>query len=88
VTPAVHISTPSLPGAFLIHLQDSHTYVNHLVDSGSALSLVPHHSQLDPTDPAIVNTNGGLIHSWSLVFKIFQFGKHKFKHKFLQINVS
>jgi hypothetical protein len=72
----------------LIHLQDTTTSITYLVNSGAAISLVPHRSLLPPTGPAIVNANGGLIPSWSFVSKFLHFGSNKFHHQFLQANVS
>jgi hypothetical protein len=76
------------PGAALIYLKDSSTHTSYLVDSGAALSLVPHRSLLQPTGLVIVNANGGTIPSWQFVTKSLYFGKYRFQHSFLQANVS
>jgi hypothetical protein len=79
---------PSLHGSHLIHLKDTTTHIRYLVDSGAALSLLPHRSLLQPTGPAIVNANGGIIPSWNFVTKSLHFGPQTFSHSFLQANVS
>jgi hypothetical protein len=45
--PAVHVSMPSPPKAFIIHLKDSQKHIYYIVDSATALSLVPHRSGLN-----------------------------------------
>jgi hypothetical protein len=86
--PAVHLANYFPTGAPLIYVKDTTSNVRYLVDSGAALSIVPHRSILPPSGPAIVNANGGLIPSWNFVTKHLHFGPHQFSHKFLQANVS
>jgi hypothetical protein len=50
----VHLSTPLPSEAPLIHLHDTTTNITYLVDSGTAISLVPHRSLLQPTGPVLL----------------------------------
>jgi hypothetical protein len=86
--PAVLLADYSPTGAPLINVKDTTSNVRYLVDSGAALSIVPHRSILPPSGPAIVNENSGLIPSWNFITKQLHFGPHQFSHKFLQANVS
>jgi hypothetical protein len=43
---------------------------------------------LPSSGPKLTNANGKPIASWKFVEKTLQFGKHTFKHLFLQANVS
>jgi hypothetical protein len=72
--PAIY-TLPSPSGASLIHLKDSVSHTNYLVDTGAAISLLPFSSTLSPTGPAIVNANGSPIPSWNFVRKQLKFGK-------------
>jgi hypothetical protein len=62
--PALQLHSASLAGASLLHLTDNTTRIRYLVDSGAALSLLPHRSMLPPSGPLIINANGGQIPSW------------------------
>jgi hypothetical protein len=86
--PAVHLADYSPTWAPLIYVKDTTSNVRYLVDSGAALSILPHRSVLPPSGPAIVNANGGLIPSWNFVTKQLHFGPHHFSYSFLQANVS
>jgi hypothetical protein len=57
------------------------------VDSGAALSLLPHRSMLPPSGPLIINANGGNIPSWQFVNRPLRFDNNCFTHSFLQANV-
>jgi hypothetical protein len=85
---AVQLFSASLAGAPLLHLTDDITRVRYLVDSGAALSLLPHCSLLLPSGPPIINVNGGNIPSWQFVDRPLHFGNNCFTHSFLQANVS
>jgi hypothetical protein len=56
---ALHLTDFSLPGAQLIYLKDISSNIFYLIDSGAAISIVPHQSLLPPSGPAIIDTNGG-----------------------------
>jgi hypothetical protein len=84
---AVQLFSASLAGAPLLHLTDDITRVHYLVDSGAALSLLPHRSLLPPSGRPIINANGGNIPSWQFVDRPLHFGNNCFTHPFLQANV-
>ncbi len=63
-----------------------HTHTSYLVDTGAALSLLPHKSPLLSSRSSTVNANGEAIPSWQFVSK--QFGTIHFVHNLLQGNVS
>jgi hypothetical protein len=86
--PAVQLFSASLARAPLLHLTDDTTHVRYLVDSGAALSLLPHRSMLPPSGLLIINANGGNIPSWQFVDRHLHFGNNRFTHSFLQANVS
>jgi hypothetical protein len=86
--PAVQLFSALLAGAPLLHLTNDVTRVRYLVDSGAALSLLPHRSLLPPSGPPIINANGGNIPSWQFVDRPLHFGNNCFTHSFLQANVS
>jgi hypothetical protein len=86
--PAVQLFSASLAGAPLLHLTDDTSRVCYLVDSGAAISLLPHHSLLPPSGPPLINANGGNILSWQFVDRSLHFGPNSFTHSFLQANVS
>jgi hypothetical protein len=68
--PAVHLSLQSPSGASLLYIRDNVSavsYLVYLVDTGAALSLLPHRSLRAPSGPTIVNANGGIIPSWNFV---------------------
>ena len=69
--PAVHLAASTPPGAALIHLRDSHSHVSYLVDTGAAISLLPHRSPLSPTGPSLVNASGVFIPAWNFVTKLY-----------------
>jgi predicted metallo-beta-lactamase superfamily hydrolase len=60
---AVHLTNHSLPGARLMYIKDNSSNINYLIDSGAALSIIPHRFLLPPSGPAAVNANDGLIPS-------------------------
>jgi hypothetical protein len=74
--------------AQLIFLKDSKTHSKYLVDTGAALSLLPFKPSQPSSGPKLCNANGKPISSWKFVEKTLQFGKHTFKHLFLQEDVS
>ena len=86
--PADTTCTVSPAGAALIYLKDRRSHIRYLVDTGAAVSLVPHHSPLKASGLNIVNASGFLIPSWQFVSKKLHFGPHEFVHSFLQAAVS
>ncbi len=68
--------------------QLSKTHSKYLVDTGAALSLLPFRSSQPSSGPKLCNAYGKPISSWKFVEKTLQFGKHTFKHLFLQADVS
>jgi hypothetical protein len=88
VAPAVSLVKPAPPGASLIYLKDCFTHITYLVDTGAALSLIPHRSPLPSSGPSIVNANGDAIPSWQFVSKNLRFGSNNFVHYFPQENIS
>jgi hypothetical protein len=79
---------PPTGAAQLIFLKDSKSHSKYLVDTGAALSLLPFKSSQPSSGPKLCNANGKPISSWKFVEKTLQFGKHTFKHLFLQADVS
>jgi hypothetical protein len=86
--PAAAAPPPPTGAAQLIFLKDSKSHSKYLVDTGAALSLLPFKSSQPSSGPKLCNANGKPISSWKFVEKTLQFGKHTFKHLFLQADVS
>jgi hypothetical protein len=85
---AVHLSSPSPPGADLLYIRNDISTISCLVGTGAALSLLPHRSLQAPSGLTFVIANGGIIPSWNFVFKKLSFNNQIWHHKFLQANVS
>ncbi len=51
----------------LIFLQDDETKQQFLVDTGAAVSLLPHHSPEPPCGPGLSGADGKAIPSWGTV---------------------
>jgi hypothetical protein len=81
---AVHLSSPSPPGGYLLNIHDDISAISYLVGTGAALSLLPHRSLQAPSGPTIVIANGGVIPSRNFVFKKLSFNNQIFTTNFFK----
>jgi hypothetical protein len=72
----------------LVYLHDTKTKQKFLVDTGAALSVLPHTSQQPSTGPPLSGADGKSIPSWGSVKKTLNFGVHTFLCTFILAAVS
>ena len=77
-----------LYGGPLIYLRDSLSGNTFLVDTGAAVSLIPHWSSRPATGPQLEGANGAPIKSWTAPSREVCFGGRKFKFPFLLAAVT
>ena len=77
-----------LSGGPLIYLRDSLSGNTFLVDTGAAVSLIPHWSSRPATGPQLEGANGAPIKSWTAPSREVCFGGRKFKFPFLLAAVT
>jgi hypothetical protein len=59
-----------------------------LVDTGSAYSIIPHHSHQKPFGPRLTAANGQRIRCWGSRRRVLQLAGHDYQWEFLQAAVS
>ena len=79
---------PLLSGGPLIYLKDSISGRVFLVDTGAAVSLLPHWSSSPATGPQLEGANGAAIRSWVAPARTVCFGGRKFRFPFLLATVT
>jgi hypothetical protein len=72
----------------LIYLQDSSTSQRYLVDTGAAVSVLPHCSKAPPSGPPLSGADGRRISSWGTVSKKLTFGFKTFLCSFILAAVA
>jgi len=72
----------------LIFLQDAESGQPFLVDTGAAVSVLPHRSAAPPTGPPLTGADGNVISSWGKVTKKLVFGMRTFLCSFILAAVS
>jgi hypothetical protein len=72
----------------LVYLQDSKTNQKFLVDTGAAVSVLPHISQNPSSGPPLSGADGKAIPSWGSAKKILNFGIRTFLCTFILAAVS
>jgi len=72
----------------LIYLQDSQSAQKFLVDTGAAVSVLPHRSSIPPSGPSLSGADGKPIASWGTVRKKLCFGLQTFLCSFILAAVS
>ena len=72
----------------LIFLQDAESGQPFLVDTGAAVSVLPHRSTAPPTGPPLTGADGNVISSWGKVTKKLVFGMRTFLCSFILAAVS
>ena len=75
-------------GSGLIFLKDQKSDQSFLVDTGAAVSVLPHRSNSTPTGPALTGADGKSIASWGKVVKTLCFGAKNYFCTFLLAAVS
>jgi hypothetical protein len=68
----------------LIYLQDSSSKQQFLVDTGAAVSVLPHNFSLLPSGPLLSGADGKPISAWGTVSKKLNFGLHTFVVSFIR----
>ncbi len=72
----------------LVFLQDDKSKQNFLVDTGAAVSVLPHTEPVAPTGPPLAGTDGKTIPSWGSVTRTLSFGLRTFLCTFILAAVS
>ena len=72
----------------LVYLHDSKTKEKFLVDTGAAVSVLPHTSKDPSTGPPLSGADGKSIPSWGSVKKTLNFGVRAFLCTFILAAVS
>jgi hypothetical protein len=72
----------------IVYLQDSKTNQKFLVDTGAAVSVLPHTSKEPSSGPPLSGVNGKAIPSWGSVGKTLNFGIRTFLCTFILAAVS
>jgi hypothetical protein len=72
----------------LIFLQDSVSKQQFLVDTGAAVSVLPHRSSAASSGPLLSGADGKPISAWGKVTKKLNFGLHTFIVSFILAAVS
>ena len=75
-------------GSGLIFLKDQKSNQSFLVDTGAAVSVLPHRSNDAPSGPALTGADGKSIASWGKVVKTLCFGAKNYFCTFLLAAVS
>ncbi len=75
-------------GNGLIFLKDQKSNQSFLVDTGAAVSVLPHRSNDAPSGPALTGADGKSIASWGKVVKTLCFGAKNYFCTFLLAAVS
>ncbi len=72
----------------LVFLQDDKSKQKFLVDTGAAVSVLPHTEPAAPTGPPLAGANGKTIPSWGSVTRTLSFGLRTFLCTFILAAVS
>jgi hypothetical protein len=72
----------------LVYLQDDKTKQKYLVDTGGAVSVLPHKQSSTPTGPILAGADGKTIPSWGSVTRSLSFGMRTFLCTFILAAVS
>jgi hypothetical protein len=72
----------------LVFLQDDKSKQNFLVDTGAAVSVLPHTEPAAPTGPPLAGADGKSIPSWGSVTRTLSFGLRTFLCTFILAAVS
>jgi hypothetical protein len=72
----------------LVFLQDDKSKQNFLVDTGAAVSVLPHTEPAAPTGPPLAGADGKTIPSWGSVTRTLSFGLQTFLCTFILAAVS
>ena len=75
-------------GGDLVYLHDSKTKEKFLVDTGAAVSVLPHSSQKASTGPPLSGADGKSISSWGSIKRTLNFGARAFLCTFILAAVS
>ena len=82
------LASASPAGVSLLFLRDDITGDKFLVDTGAALSVLPHTSSRPTSGPSLVAADGRPISSWSHCRRQLSFSGVTFSHKFLLAAVA
>ena len=88
VLPASETACKSLSNSDLIFLPDSLSGKVFLADSGASLSNVPYNSRTRPFGPKLRSASGASISAWGFKTLQVKFGKTRFSHWFLLVEVD
>jgi hypothetical protein len=72
----------------MVFLKDDTTGIDFLVDTGAAVSVLPHRSASPPSGPALVAADGRSIASWGRETRRLVFGASSFLVSFILAAVS
>ena len=72
----------------LVYLQDDKSKQKFLVDTGAAVSVLPHKQSSTPTGPVLAGADGKTIPSWGSVTRSLSFGMRTFLCTFILAAVS
>jgi hypothetical protein len=72
----------------LVYLHDSETKQKFLVDTGAAVSVLPHQLQKPPSGPPLSGADGKPIPAWGSVKRTLNFGVRTFLCTFILAAVS
>ena len=75
-------------GGDLIHLQDSTSGLQFLVDTGSSRSVYPHQSSAQPSGPQLITAGGTPVPAWGVRNFTLSFASRKFTFPFILGQVS
>ena len=75
-------TSPTASTCNFIQLEDKSTGMQFLVDTGAALSLLPHKSTMPCTGTPLVSANGSAIKAWGFQNQTVTFGRSSFTINF------